>query len=255
MGGLGNQMFQYAFGLGVSRLHGRQLFFDHSRDLGRSGYALDRYALEVRFASPSGFTYREQGLSFNPAALTAPDGGFIGYWQTEKYFLNVANDLRTAFLNPHNLSFATRGTAQMIYGSNAVFIHIRRGDNLSARALSFHGNLWDTDYYVRAIAHVRSRVPDPTFFIFSDDPDWCCGTPWPENSVVVNSNNPDTEAHQDLWLMSQCRHGIIANSSFSWWGAWLQHALESQVVIAPKRWFVAEGVRNEDIIPERWVQL
>ena len=255
MGGLGNQLFQWAFGVGLAHDLRRRVAFARGRDLGRSGYALDRYPLGVELAEFGAATYREWGLPFNPEAYTAPDGSYLGYFQCEKYFVRAQATVREKLTRPLRLSDMTLAIGRAIDSTpNSVLVHVRRGDNLSPRALVFHGNLADTDYYDRAIEHVRSRVPNPTFFVFSDDPEWCGDNFRPDPCVVVAHNDPVSACQEDLWLMSRCRHAIIANSSFSWWGAWLGPLCE-RVVVAPERWFVSKDADARDIVPERWCRI
>jgi len=252
MGGVGNQLFQYAFGRSLSIAKSCPLFFDKGRDLGRSGYALDKYGIEVNIVANGSPTFWENGLSHHPEVNDAPpENFFMGYWQSEKYFNQEV--IRRELSEPLFLSDETKFVADQIHSKNSVFIHIRRGDNLSPRALSFHGNLADTDYYDKAIEHIRERVADPTFFIFSDEPEWCVENYRPTPSIVVTHNDPVAGCAEDIWLMSQCDNAIIANSSFSWWGAWFQN--DKGIVVAPKRWFISTEVENRDIVPERWVRM
>ena len=216
-GGLGNQMFQVAYGVTQAFRRGEAVYFDRSGIVPPRTYALDPFKLPIEFKDNS------------------PDAE-VGYWQGERWF--DPGLIRPLFSEPH---------AKKPYG-NGVAVHVRLTDNLSERALAFHGNLLDTDYYDRAMKLISQRVADPVFLVFSDDPDWCArNLTWPRRSIIWG--NP---AHVDLWEMARCPYAIIANSSFSWWGAWLG---PQKLVIAPKRWFVVPVPGEEDIVPERWVRI
>ena len=141
-----------------------------------------------------------------------------------------------------------------IESCHSVSLHVRRGDYASDPVfLAMHG-LCPLDYYERAVKHVSERVSDPVFFLFSDDPDWVRANLNVHGTVeVVDQNGPDAGS-EDLRLMSRCRHHIVANSTFSWWGAWLNGGAP-KIVVAPQRWFADESMNAVDLIPEAWVKL
>ena len=197
-GGLGNQMFQYAYG------RSRGAKFDRTNCGEGRSYALDPFNLPIELDSPA---------------------DTFGYWQSEKFFdHDVA---REQFLLPPQLRQASL--------ENTVAVHIRMADNFSDRALAFHGNLLDTDYYGRAIRYMKQQLKDPKFVLYSD-----------------GSRLQPAAPHHDIWSMARCPYIIIANSSFSWWGAWLG---PQKIVIAPKRWFVVDVPGAEDIVPDRWIKM
>jgi hypothetical protein len=138
-----------------------------------------------------------------------------------------------------------------ISAANAVSLHIRRGDYVSnAKFNAAHGTC-DLDYYARAAAFVAERVGDPVIYAFSDDPAWVAeNLKLPFEMRFVDHNDGST-AHEDLRLMATCKHHIIANSSFSWWGAWL-NPLKDKVVAAPTQWFADPAKSNPDILPQSW---
>jgi hypothetical protein len=144
--------------------------------------------------------------------------------------------------------------AEQMKGAHAISVHVRRGDYLSNPAANaFHG-VCSTEYYRTAMQLVAEKVDDPHFFVFGDDPDWARENLqfyWPTTFV---EHGLDCSPHNDIWLMSLCSHHIIANSSFSWWGAWLAENL-SQLVIAPRRWFQDERLDTSDLLPDRWTRL
>lgn len=135
----------------------------------------------------------------------------------------------------------------------SVSVHVRRGDYVTLASASAYHGLCTLDYYHRAIRHVAERVANPTLFVFSDDPEWTKAnlhSPFPTHYV---DHNPAGKAFQDLRLMSLCRHHILANSSFSWWGAWLSRS-NGGLVIAPERWY-AVNRPTPDLIPARWIRM
>jgi hypothetical protein len=147
-----------------------------------------------------------------------------------------------------------------LYGERSTFLHVRKTDYLEKG--DPHTSL-GKDYYAAAIAKVREKCKDAKFFVFSDDPGWC-RKEFPDFQVVdhnkpggryFGSDMPGKE-HEDIWLMSLCRHGVIANSSFSWWGAWLGDEQEDRVVVAPRQWFGPKlaHLDTKDLVPERWTK-
>jgi len=177
----------------------------------------------------------------------------VGYWQSEKYFKSVIAQIREAFrfrlpLEGQNIELAAR-----ISQTQAVSLHVRRGDyasNLKTKAV--HG-LCSLDYYRAAVAHVVRKVDKPEFFIFSDDINWVrtnLQLDFPHNFV---EHNKEASSYIDMQLMSLCRHHVIANSSFSWWGAWLNPSLE-KIVVVPRLWFVNNN-NVQDLFPEGCVLL
>lgn len=178
-----------------------------------------------------------------------------GYWQSEKYFGDQADQIRKDFtFSPLPAGEARRIAARIHACPGAVSVHIRRGDYVSnPEALAFHG-LPGPEYYRAALAHIRAVLGDTTIFLFSDDPQWVWDNfdPCGHAMEVVDLNLPEFPQH-DMHLMSLCRHHIIANSSFSWWGAWLSS--HRGIVVAPKRWFADPSVNTSDIYPPAWVRL
>jgi hypothetical protein len=177
----------------------------------------------------------------------------MGYWQSEKYFSEFSQQIRRDFSFCKPLSSDNEEFANEINHINAVSLHVRRGDFVNnPTTLATHG-LCSLDYYRAAVQYISYRVNQPHFFIFSDDIAWT-----KENLEIVFpchyvDHNQGAESHNDMRLMSLCQHHIIANSSFSWWGAWLNPSKE-KIVIAPKRWF-AKQIDTRDLLPPSWVVL
>lgn len=197
---------------------------------------------KVGYISEKGFYY----APVSPATISKSNYA-SGFWQSEKYFKAFENNIRRdlSVVSPL-LGDAGKYTGS-INDSESVSIHVRRGDYVNN---SFHP-LCTIDYYVKATEVITQNVENPVFFIFSDDPDWVTDNlplKWPYQ--IVKGNTGVT----DLYLMSRCKHNIIANSSFSWWGAWLNDN-GGKVVVAPQKWFGDPQINTDDLIPEGWIKL
>jgi len=177
---------------------------------------------------------------------------FIGYWQSEKYFLNIQDIIRqdfkfTNFENSKNIELKNT-----IEETNSISVHIRRGDYLGN---PFLDGLASLEYYKKSIDYILKKVKNPKFIIFSDDIVWCKSNLVLDKDSIFVDWNIGRESFRDMQLMSLCRHNIIANSSFSWWGAWL-NANPKKIVLAPKRWFTKESnLDYGDIVPETWIKI
>ena len=286
-GGLGNQMFQYAMGRAVALRHGTTLRFDLRgvegdakrayglpvwRIAGQPASRMDVLRMRVlnklsRALHPSAPYYKhtvifERDFRFDSNLLEAKrDCWLFGYWQSGKYFNAVADQIRTDFTPANEISSASRAVEREILasGNRSVFMHIRRGDYLQEPHAQAHGGC-SVGYYLRAADLIAQQVPDPCFFAFSDDPEWVRDNlHLPYRTTIVSHNKPGDASnvgseHEDLWLMSRCRHAVLANSSFSWWGAWLNRESE-RIVIAPSRWFGTLGHDTSDLIPAEWIRM
>lgn len=269
MGGLCNQVFQYALGRSLEA-RGKEVLFERGilNECSARIYLLDDFKTSIRFADKEyGTRIVENRMPFDPRVFTYDDCTLTGYWQSEKYFWNIANDLRKELV-PRSLSPETLAIAREIENSNSVCLHIRRSDSLSARALPYHGLLCATPYYNRAVAYVQSRIPEAKFFVFSDDIPWCRANlnldatfvghnPMSgicDSAGIITKGFRGREC-EDLWLMSQCQHAILANSSFGWFGAWLGDNKADRIVIAPRQWFIDPQMDSRDIVPLRWMTL
>ena len=284
MGGLGNQLFEYALGRAIE-FRGERVQYDTSlldNDRGRK-YMLNQLGLiNHRLTSGAESLYGarldEGSMRFRPQILELKGNHYLrGFWQSEKYFENIAGVLRREMPALHNLSLKGLLVEKQIKaaGERSCFIHVRRSDNLRADGLAVHGltSAEESHYYYRAISIMAVKVPDVKFFAFSDEPKWLHQM-WGHCAriTIVDHNPPSftvTASHdlirhdegrevEDLYLMSLCHNAIIANSTFSWWGAWLnQHEDERpypRVVIAPEPWFATDQLDATDIIPNRWIR-
>lgn len=286
IGGLGNQMFQYALGRSLALALDTELRLDVSDFSGYAlyqGFELDRvFDTSFQIATNDDIqkilgwrsnkvcrkvlTRRhfsvlrsrrfvvEPGFQFWPDITSVEDESYlVGYWQSEKYFSDIKDVIRSDFTFKGEMSAQNMEVAASISQCNAVSLHVRRGDYAyNQKTNSIHG-LCPLDYYRSAVSYMNERLPFPSFFIFSDD------MPWVKKNLKIDfpctyvDHNKTVESHNDMRLMSLCKHHIIANSSFSWWGAWL-NARTDKVVIAPQRWFVNGGC-TADLIPDEWISL
>lgn len=281
LGGLGNQMFQYATALAVGRRAGlpvrvdtRRLVEDPKRELEIDAFPACRIREAGRWERLPGDLRRptlarwarvagapaplvERGDGFDPRVVAARSGVYLrGYWQCERYFDDCEALVRATFSTERLPSPRVREGGSRLRDPRAVAVHVRRGDYAHDPVTrSVHG-LLPRGYYERAVAHVRARVPDARFHLFSDDPRWVREAfAWLEGAELGSEPAPDPgpagRAVEDLARMASCRHHVIANSSYSWWAAWLGGG-PGQVVVAPRRWFAEPGRDAADRIPHRW---
>jgi len=286
IGGIGNQMFQYAVGKACaearrvelkldiadfSRYHIHQGFELERVFLGQANYANKAEVSQMlgwrstslarRVVRRSGLTWlrgnklvAEPHFGYWPGISGVGDNSYLtGNWQSEKYFKAIELSLRQDFTFRAPVQGENETLIEEMQDSCAISLHIRRGDYVSnKRANAMHG-LSSMAYYQRAIDHVAANVENPHFYIFSDDMSWVNANfklPFPHRFVTHNSG---TESYNDMRLMSSCRHHIIANSSFSWWGAWLNDR-HGKIVVAPRHWF-ASGMDVSDLFCSGWVIL
>ena len=162
----------------------------------------------------------------------------------------IPKDKITEYDKEELLNEATRELRNTIENCNAASLHVRRDDYLSTTYAYGFGGICTTAYYQNAIAYMKEKTIDPAFFVFSDDINWCRENLDVEGATFVDCNHGD-ESWQDMFLMSKCKHNIIANSSFSWWGAWLNNNT-NKIVVAPDRWW--NGLKD-DVVPETWIRI
>jgi hypothetical protein len=282
-GGLGNQLFQYAAARSLAIRHSTEVMIDQSalinkkksitsRDYelnafncliapsGKKEFYFSRLAKRARWVFnllSSWIVFVEKGEQFNKGFLIAPDNSYlIGFWQSYRYFDGIKEVLRKDFTPKNPLSTDSVKIKGLIDSSSpAIAIHVRRGDYVSLpSANNFHGAL-PLDYYHKGIEMMSAIFPAATYFVFSDDIHWCKENLGLNNDAIYVDHNGPLEAWQDLVLMGACHHHIIANSSFSWWGAWLggrNIVAGEQTVIYPKNWFKSRVVYAQDRFPLNW---
>jgi len=284
-GGLGNQLFQYAVARHLAQQHNTELKLDITafKDDRLRSYALSPFNIIENIASeeeiqllkastPSFFTrlnrkflrqplklpssyVREKHFHFDPEILSLSNNCYLeGYWQSEKYFASITNLICNEFSIKAPPTLLNMTLAETMKACNSVSIHIRRGDYITSLSASNTHGVCDIAYYQRALEYLSNKIDSLHFFIFSDDPDWVkINFNIPYQSTYVTRNDA-INGFEDLRLMSQCQHHIIANSTFSWWGAWLS-SNPNKIVIAPQQWFVVTDKNTEDMIPTKWKRL
>ena len=280
MGGLGNQMFQYAFYKSLVEAFGyQQTMIDLSsysnyQRYNHNGYELFRvFGINAPIA-PQNEIYRlgdfkkdffskvkrrfggkgthikefETGKFQHNIYIDNADRYYSGYWQSESYFINVSDSLRHDFTFIDDLKDKNTNIVKEILSSNAISIHVRRGDYLNLSEIHPTCNF---QYYQKAIHEIERNIDNPHYFIFSDDIEWCqmhFGFLERKNYIDWNKGQ---NSYIDMHLMSLCKHNIIANSSFSWWAAWLNNNL-TKIVIAPEKWF---GITTNNIALSSWIKI
>lgn len=273
-GGLGNQIFQYIFGVSKAKELGVDVAFDmnffkkHSK---RRPYMMGIFGVESKenkdFRAPLYWTfrkaikgnkflglniYKETAFSYEEKSEKIVDNTFVeGFFQSVKYF----DDEIVKNLNwKAPISSKTQEIEEDMKDKNAVSIHIRRGDYVNKAIYKEMFNELTVEHYKKAIEIIKEKVENPVFYVFSDDPEWA------KNNLGIEatfpSHNSNYDSWQDMYLMSKCKHNIIANSSFSFWGAMLNKN-ENKIVIAPKKWFNDDSIENstKDIYPDNWIKL
>lgn len=209
-----------------------------------------------RFGLGTLWQIHELGPTLHPEIIEAPNSSYlVGWWQNEKYFEDIRDIILDEFTPKAAPSEANQKYLDEINKSNAVAIHVRRGDYVTNKnANVFHG-LAPIDYYKQSIKYMQDKVGSPRFFVFSDDIAWCKeNLPLGDDAVFVEGNS-GKQAYEDIRLQQTCKHNIIANSSFSWWGAWLNDH-KDKIVIAPKIWFQDQDANSKtQIVPEGWVRI
>ena len=281
-GGLGNQMFQYAAGRALADRLGVPLKMDLS-EFGTyllRRFELDKFNIGAGIATPEetanfvinpsrfqrnyGRLAISLGFGFNKIAFKERKFGYDatfegiqhpmylnGYWQSEKYFKSAKDKLRGELSLVDKPGEASQKILEGILQCPAVSLHIRRGDYITNPSAALVHGVCSLDYYYSAIGHITAHVDNPHFFVFSDDPQWAKDNLKISYPVqFVEANGPDRGA-EDIWLMKSCNHHIIANSSFSWWAAWLNDR-QDKIVIAPRIWFLDKKINTKDLIPEQW---
>ncbi len=287
MGGLGNQMFQYAFGRYLSVKHNTNLkldlsFLNHrAKDISYTlrSFELGIFPIQAEIASPEEVNRYasmhknnwkrwinamlpankqkhfiiEKQSAFYPEAMTIPDNSYLqGYWQSEKYFASIRNMLLAEFKFTAPLNEKNTALISSINTADAIALHVRRGDYVQdKKTADFHGTC-SIDYYQRAIELLTKEIKKPVFFLFSDDMTWVknhLSIPFP---VCYVDHNQGANNFEDMRLMSLCKHQIVANSSFSWWAAWLNTYADKKV-IAPVGWFNDPSIES-DIVPVSWIK-
>ena len=290
MGGLGNQMFQYALGKSLAMRYPKALFFDDSffnkhndfadipkRELQLNHFNFDWEVIDSdtlrKFYHPNPFqkhilnkikkfsktVYIENGLQFHNDVLNVGSATvFDGYWQNERYFSEFEELIRQDFIFKTLPNYASLEIkADIVKKDNSVSVHVRRGDYISSDKINALYGTCSLDYFYKAMNMMEVKLKDPHFYFFSDDTDWVeknLQINYPRSTII--SHNKGIDSWQDMMLMSSCENHVISNSSFSWWGAWLNPRLD-KIIIAPYKWFNDEGLNTQSqyIVPKSWIRI
>ena len=287
MGGLGNQMFQYSFGRALALRNDVPLKLDlTSYDVSMREYRLNRFRIVEEIASPAevekltgihrgscfGARVRrrirrhlrrvmppskmpvltEHESRFDPAVLQPPGHVYLdGYWQSERYFAGIEDLLRKELIVRERPDRENERLLAEIGASESVSVHVRRGDYVSdLNVFRVHG-VCPPEYYHAAVRRLAEVLGEPHIYIFSDDIPWAKENLRFEHPTTCVEHNGEEKDWEDFRLMSACRHHVIANSSFSWWAAWLCPNPD-KIVIAPERWFADPRRDSSDIAPRSW---
>jgi len=287
LGGLGNQLFHYALARRLSILHNVPLKLDISQfetckprkyslsafniiedfatqdDIARikgKGFAIFKRLMDALLPYHKRSFICERSFGFDPNILKSPKNVYLaGCWQSERYFEDIEDIIRREFTVKIKPDADNERAMELINSVNAVSLHIRRTDYVSLSAANQRHGTCRLEYYRQAVEIIAQKVESPHFFIFSDDIPWA-----KENitlrypTVFISHNSSTNKDFEDLRLMTQCHHHIIANSTFSWWGAWLNKR-HGKIVIVPKKWFkkwyTDESVDTKDLIPDGWIRI
>ena len=277
-GGLGNQLFQYAVARAIGEEFIEPVLIDCTAYAKQKNYRNpDIMALNIRatvatkadiemfvtfnwlynrkpnwLTSFTNHTYIENKFSYNPEIEYQKPPVFLdGYWQSEKYFEAIKPILQREFTVKEAYITNLQPLTNTIHNSQAVAIHIRRGDYTNRKLLAVHGVL-PLSYYTAAIEQLKATHSNLTFYIFSDAIQWVKDN-WNFGTTPVQyASLQTTSVLHDFYLMQQCQHFIIANSTLSWWAAWLSTTNPNKQVIAPKQWFAKGPTDVDDLIPATW---
>ena len=272
-GGVGNQLFQYAAGRALALTRGTHLVVD--RPIAkitsvRRVYAIPRFhavtqesgllpsicrkwALknQLSFLFPKGVFYEEG--NFCKTFFDLENGTTLfGFFQDEKYFKPFSSQIRNELaFRKYCLSEETHQITETILSGNSISVHVRRGDAYSSSEIF---DVCTLDYYRDAIRLCRERFENPVFYFFSDDIAWCVKNFQGSDFVFCDLQQSKRDSLNDLRLMSLCQHNIIANSTFSWWAAWL-NSNPNKLVTAPSTWFRMPNDPINQIVCESWLKI
>lgn len=274
-GGLGNQFFQYSTGRALAYKLNLPLKLDlrvYSDPHYLREYVLDKFSIDAKVSLSPMLDYLhymesrwipffskqrvfgEEKLSYDPDLLMQPDDTYLlGHWQSEKYFLSIKEKIKQELSYKYDIGAEYSRYKSLINSSNSVSLHIRRGDYVSdATTNSVHG-ICTLQYYYHALDIISTKLSKPHIFVFSDDLNWAkSNCKFKTKTTFVEIEKSDS--NQEIEIMKLCKHSIIANSSYSWWGAWLNE-YKGKIVIAPDKWFNDQSLDTTDLIPKRWLKV
>lgn len=268
LGGLGNQLFQYSLGRKLSIIKNTTLKLnirDFSTFYKLHKYSLNHFNIKEEFATNDEINYlisntsplffEPNDLTFNENVFNIPENYYLsGYWQCEKYFKDIESILMKDFTIKNEISGKNKEISNLILNTISISMHIRRTDFVTNKQVNQLLGTCSIEYYLKSMDIMAKKFNDPYFFIFSDDLKWVKkNIPIKYSYTYVDHNNADTN-YEDLRLMSLCNHNITANSSFSWWGAYLNKNKE-KIVISPKVWWGGSVFNDKDIVPNTWLRV
>jgi len=282
-GGLGNQLFQYAMGRRFAEVHKEKIKLDLTafESYNLRSYKLNHFNISSDIASPyeiarmkrkcksneaflschfDFFYYlrkciTEKYFHFDPKILNLPNNIYLeGYWQSEKYFKDIEKVIRVEFTVSSKPDRENSELLDKITAVQSISLHIRRGDYVMNPATAQLHGICPLLYYQKAIDLVSNEIEKPEVFVFSDDTEWVTNNLKLKIPMTIVSHNGPDQDYEDLRLMTNCKHHIIANSSFSWWGAWLGTNTD-KMIIAPEKWFANPKLNTKDLIPESWIRI
>jgi hypothetical protein len=274
MGGMGNQMFQYALARNISLKYNRPLKIDLSflknRNMGYNfvyrdydlnifnvyeDFEIGQLGTTARVNEPH-FHYSKPLMeSINNTIKNNPEVNFLinGYWQTPLYFNEFEKQIRKDFTFRDKVEDADEYIKDMlvkIQSTNSILLNVRRTDYLNT---NYHG-VMGKEYLDKGIEIIESKVEDPHYFLFSDDVEWCKENIKYHNMTLVDHSYKGDKFSYYLQLMKNCKNFIIPNSSFAWWAAWLNENTD-KIVITPKQWFTNSNINTNDLIPDNWIRI
>ena len=283
-GGFGNQLFQYAAGLSLASLHNIEVKVDISalkkpdEEIGTvRNFELQHIKVPPAIATHAEIDelvkadiistafqkllppfkrkiYKEASFNFDPNFYRAGNHLYLkGYRQSVHYFENIKDLVRQQFVIQSHLINHLEEKAHELQSVDSVAVHIRRGDYSDKKVTAYHGVL-PLNYYQSAFEYMNEKVKNPRFLIFTDDVKWVTENMTLPVFAEFVSGSITKNHYEDFYLMSKCKHHVIANSSFSWWAAWM-NPNPGKIVIAPKNWFNNPGLNTTDLIPGGWVRM
>lgn len=286
IGGLGNQMFQYAVGKQIATSNNTELKlditgYDHQVGITPRKYMLGVFNIQasiatkkeigqfktssknmfqrrwyqIKLAFQRRYYIQQSKLYSTHQLLSIPDNSYLeGYWGSEKYFKDIEKIIHKEFTPKEKPDADNQKMNSQIKNCDSVSIHVRRGDYIFDQKTNKYHGVCDLGYYLKAVNLLAKKVENPHFFIFSDDPFWIKENLRLKFPYVFVDHNAGKKDYEDMRLMSKCRHNIIANSSFSWWGAWLNQN-PNKIIIAPKQWFNDPKINTKDLLPQSWIKI
>jgi len=265
-GGLGNQMFQYALGRVLSLKFDTRLKLDtyflnlNIKGVTKRNYDLDVFDIKAEVSNNiftsfflSLFKYkREKGFHFDEDVMNVGGDVYLdGYWQSPKYFKGFEDAIKRDFKLKNIPAKNIQDLEGEISSTDSVCIHVRRGDYVGNKV---HETI-SLDYYKSGLEIISQKTNVKKIYVFSDDIKWCReNLSFPKPTVFVDESFAGEKGEGHMYLMSKCKNFIIANSSFSWWAAWLCD-YNDKIIVCPKKWFTDESIDTSDLIPKEWIKI